>query len=289
MRNALKVSMFLVGGAQAVFGQSAHDHDAMPGMHHPAAATAAAKAEIAKVAKAVAPLGTTASARESGYAPVFGWIPTMGEHWVNRAGLRAGVPTNVMRPNNLMFSRIDGRDSLVGAAYAYYVNTSDTTRPAFFDGAPAWHEHADLAPEGQTLAMLHVWFVPSPDGPFAGHNPNLPFWALGMTPPEAARFADHAESMRIRKVALALGVVADTAGLFPQLMQRPEVRAAVVEHREAIRTLLPKLDARGVTDWASWDRSADEAAKHWDAVRAAYLATVRTPAIRQRMINVMDE
>jgi hypothetical protein len=95
--------------------------------------------------------------------------------------------------------------------------------------------------------------------------------------------------MRIRKVALALGVVADTAGLFPQLMQRPEVRAAIVPHREAIRALVPKLDAKDVSDWTAWDRSADEAAKHWDAVRAAYLATVRTPAIRDRMIRLMDE
>ena len=137
--------------------QSAHAQDTMAGMHHPApVTTVAAKAEIAKVAKGVAPLGTRAAARQSGFAPAFGWIPTMGEHWVNRAGLGAGSPTDRMAPNNLMFSRIDGRDSLVGAAYAYYAPISDSTRPSLFDGAPKWHEHANLAPAGQTLVMLRI-------------------------------------------------------------------------------------------------------------------------------------
>src|SRR4051812_4771507 len=277
MRNALKVSMFLVGGAQAVFGQSAHDHDAVPGMHHPAAATAAAKAEIAKVAKAVAPLGTTASARESGYAPVFGWIPTMGEHWVNRAGLRAGVPTNVMRPNNLMFSRIDGRDSLVGAAYAYYVNTSDTTRPAFFDGAPAWHEHADLAPPGQTLAMLHIWFVPSPDGPFAGTNPNLPFWALGLEAPDASRMSDPAIASRVRRAALALAEVADTSAMFPTLERRPAVHVAMNALRDSVRALVPLLKtAQSRKNAAEVERVTDRLAAQWDAMYSVFTKSTIT-------------
>ena len=48
-----------------------------------------------------------------------------------------------------MFSKIDGRDSLIGAAYAYFTAVADTFRPVIFDGAPPWHEHKDLGPPGR--------------------------------------------------------------------------------------------------------------------------------------------
>jgi hypothetical protein len=67
------------------------------------------------------------------------------------------------------------------------------------------------------------------------------------------------------------------------------VHDAIATEREAIRKLVPQLDAKGVHDWAAWDRVADQAAVHWDKVRAAYLEIVRTPAIRERMINLMNE
>jgi hypothetical protein len=188
-----------------------------------------------------------------------------------------------------MFSPVNGKQTLVGAAYSYIVPLTDSTRPPTFDGNPMWHDHPQFAPEGETLAMLHVWFVPSPDGPFAGHNPNLPFWALGLTPPDPTRFMDHSESLRIRKAALALGVVADTGGLFPALAQRPVIHQALDAERQAIQALVPRLDAKNVRDWAIWDRTADEAAAHWDKVRSIYLDNVRSPVAKERMINVMDE
>jgi hypothetical protein len=245
--------------------------------------------QIAQVKQGAKALETQDAAMAAGFHPVLNWLPTMGVHWINRRRQGTGGAIDIGSPDQLMFSPIDGKQELVGAAYSFIVPLRDSARPATFDGNPMWHDHPQFAPEGETLAMLHVWFVPSPDGPFAGHNPNLPFWALGMTPPDADRFADPVESIRIRKAALALAVVADTAGLFPTLMQRPEVHAVIVAQREAIRALMPRLDAKGVTDWASWDRVADNAAVRWDTVRAAYLATVRTPAIRERMTRVMDE
>ena len=82
---------------------------------------------------------------------------------------------------------MNGKETLVGIAYAVLLRDSGDTgdTPDLFDGNPAWHDHPDLAPPGTNLMMLHVWFVPSPDGPFAGHNPFLPFWAAGVTPPGA--------------------------------------------------------------------------------------------------------
>ncbi len=134
----------------------------------------------------------------------------MGVHWVDRSRMVKDKQSDVTAPDNLMFSKIGGKDSLVGAAWAYVAPVSDTTRPSLFDGAPPWHEHQNLAPPGQTLVMLHVWFVPSPDGPFAGTNPNLPFWAAGLDAPDASRMHDAAFSSRVRRASLALSEVIDT-------------------------------------------------------------------------------
>src|SRR5438128_1067708 len=180
-------------------------------MHHQAAAAApAARRQVDSVARAVQSLGTPAAAGAAGMHPAFGWIPTMGVHWVDRATMSKAAQSDRAHPGQLMFSRIAGHDSLVGAAYGYFTTAGDTTMPALFAGAPAWHEHADLAPAGQTLVMLHVWFVPSPDGPFAGTNPNLPYWALGLAAPDSARMHDAAFSALVRHAALALAEVADS-------------------------------------------------------------------------------
>src|SRR5262249_29306324 len=154
-----------------------------------------------------------------------------------------GRQTNRATPSQLMFSKIGGKDSLVGAAYGYFTAVADTIRPTLFDGAPAWHEHQDLAPAGMTLVMLHVWFVPSPDGPFAGTNPNLPFWAVGLAAPDSARMRDSVFSARVRRAALALAEVADSSSILSNLERRPEVHAAIMARRDTVRTLIPQLAA----------------------------------------------
>ena len=92
-----------------------------------------------------------------------------------------------------------------------------------------------------TLVMLHVWFVPSPDGPFAGTNPNLPFWAVGLAAPDASRMHDPAFKSRVYRASLALAEVADTTSILPSLEQRPDVKASLFAHRDTIRTLIPEL------------------------------------------------
>lgn len=253
------------------------------------APSAEARRQIEEVKRATSQLASTEQAAAGGYVLAFHWLPTMGEHWINPKRQQDGSSVVLDAPDQLMFSPVNGKPQLVGAAYSFIASLADAARPATFDGNPAWHDHPQFAPEGKTLAMLHVWFVPSPDGPFAGHNPNLPFWALGLTPPDARRFMDHEEGIRIRKAALALGILVDTAGIFPTLAERPAMRDVLAAQRQALRALLPALDAKEVTDWAAWDRAADDAAARWDTIRAAYLATVRTPAIRERMIKAMDE
>jgi hypothetical protein len=252
--------------------------------------SATAQRQIHDVEQATAKLASTDSAQANGFGPVFGWIPTMGTHWVSGQRMLAGKVFTLDAPSQLMFSRVNGKNTLVGAAYAYLTSVGDTVRPASFDGNPPWHEHPDLAPPGTTLVMLHVWFVPSPDGPFAGHNPYLPFWALGLTPPDADRMKDETVSLRVRKAALGLGEVADTNGLFPVLARRVPVHAVLDERRAAIRALVPQLDsAQRVHDWRRWDAVADQIGTNWQAIREAYLASAINPAVHARIEKFMDE
>jgi hypothetical protein len=258
-------------------------HD-MAGMDHSKPVSAKAQQEIADVAKATLPLGAPGAAASAGFQPVFGWIPTMGVHWVDETRMVKAKQSDIAAPDNLMFSRIAGKDSLVGAAYAYLAPVSDTARPNLFDGTPAWHEHQNLAPPGQTLVMLHVWFVPSPDGPFAGTNPNLPFWAAGLDAPDASRMLDAAFSSRVRRASLALSEVVDTVAIFPNLEGRPAVHSVLRARRDSVRALIPQLLAAQKTrDAAAWDRIADRLATQWDAMQSAYYESALTPAGRERM------
>ena len=259
----------------------------MHGMHHAAAkpVTAKARRQIDTVAKAVTSLGTTAAAASAGFTPRFGWIPTMGTHWVSVQKMMNGRQTDRSAPSQLMFSKINGRDSLVGAAYAYMTADNDTVRPSLFDGNPPWHDHPDLAPPGTDLVMLHVWFVPSPDGPFAGTNPNLPFWAVGLAAPDSTRIRrDPAFKSLVMRASVALGEVADSTSILPTLKERDDVGPAIAARRDSVRALIPEfLAAQNAHDSARWDRAAKKAAAQWDAMQATYLASARTPAGRERI------
>jgi hypothetical protein len=162
---------------------------------------------------------------------------------------------------------------------------ADTARPALFDGTPSWHQHQDLAPPGETLVMLHVWFVPSPDGPFAGTNPNLPFWAAGLAAPDSSRMHDDAMfNSRVRRAALGIAEVTDTLSNFPLMARRADIQVAVRPYRDTLQAIIPELlAAQKAKDVARWDRAADRAAAQWDAVYQTYLAHAPTPLARQRM------
>jgi len=284
---------FMLAGAFSVVagvGARAQGHD-MAGMdhHRTAAPSSIARRQIDSVVKATLPLGSHSAATRSGFQPAFGWIPTMGEHWVARGLMMNGRQTNRATPSQLMFSRIDGRDSLVGAAYAYMTAVGDTVRPRLFDGAPPWHEHRDLAPEGMTLVMLHVWFVPSPDGPFAGTNPNLPFWALGLAAPDASRMRDPVFSMRVRRAALALGAVADSTSILSDLEQRRGIADAIDARRDTVSALVPRIRAaQRANDRARWDAVVEQAARQWDGMYATYLSAARTADGKARITQYVD-
>jgi hypothetical protein len=278
----MRVWVLALAALPTVLGAQMHHH-------HDVAITANVQRQIDSVVKAIRPLGAPGAAAAAGFQPAFGWIPTMGEHWIARGLMMNGRQTNRATPSQLMFSKIGGRDSLVGAAYGYVTAVGDTVRPVLFDGAPPWHEHRDLAPSGLTLVMLHVWFVPSPDGPFAGTNPNLPFWAVGLAAPDPGRMRDTAFSSRVRRASLALAKVADTTSILSNLERRPEVGAAIDARRDTVRALIPRiLAAQQSKNRARWDALVAQAARQWDGMYAAYLAGVRDPEARAHVREYVE-
>ncbi|MGH7573533.1 MAG: hypothetical protein ACREM1_00140, partial [Longimicrobiales bacterium] len=160
-------------------------------------------------------------------------------------------------PEQLMSSPVEGTMRLVGVAYAFR-SAPDARLPAAFDGAlDRWHDHPRFAPAGETLHMLHVWFVESPDGPFAGFNPWLPFFAVGVTPPDAERMVDPVADARIRSLAAALGTIAEPTllGRAAERFADAETVRAIEASRDSIRSFVRRLaDARNEGDWVAWDR-----------------------------------
>ena len=290
-RTECVLAAFLLLSSVAV-GARAQQSGKMAGMagtdHHPAPTEISAKTrqEIADVFAALTPLSTTTAAQGAGFEPQFGWIATMGVHWVDLARMTKSAQSTLNSPDNLMFSRINGRDSLVGAAFAYLTTAGDTAVPALFDSRPAWHEHENLAPPGQTLVMLHVWFVPSPDGPFAGTNPNLPFWAAGLEAPDAAKMHDAAFNSRVRRAALAIAEATDSTSIFPRLGGRPALQPMLAPKRDSVRGVIAELlAAQKASDAARWDHAAERAAVLWDSIYQTYITTARTPDVKGRIAH----
>jgi len=265
--------------------------DAQSHTHSTAPPSAAAMRQIEQVEKAATLLSTPDLARAAGYEPALGWIAMMGTHWVHGPRMLKGKEgVTLTEPSQLMFSPVNGKETLVGVAYAYYAPLDDAKPPAVFDGAPAWHDHPGLAPPGTNLVMLHLWFAASPDGVFAGLNPFLPYWAAGVTPPSIDRMQDRAVSVRVRTAALALAEIVDTTGMFPVIARRPAVKAVLDERRDAIRSLVPQLEAAtNAKDQAKWDALLETLGAHWTAMREAYLKSALDPDIRARMAKSIDE
>lgn len=207
----------------------------------------AARLQMATLQQDISALNTPEAAKAAGFSPVLGDIPGMGVHWVHPA--RMGDPVDINAPDNLMFADIDGREQLVGAAYTFY-DVPDTQEPLPIDSDLAkWHDHPQFAPDGQTLHMLHVWFVPSSNGPFAGLNFWLPFRTAGIAVPSSCWMADEADSERIQIVSFAL--------VPPRAFGRgaePQAQASSPERKAMIAAL--DVAARNV-DHDAWVAAAD--------------------------------
>ncbi len=238
---------------------------------------------IRQLQTSVAGFRATDVASRSGFAPTLGDIPTMGVHWVNFARMQDGVKLD--QPDHLLFTRIAGRDSLVGVAYAFR-GPLDAHIPATFSSELAqWHDHANLGGgPGQTLHMLHVWFVPSPYGPFAGNNFFLPFMSAGMALPSPCWIQTDAEVDRLEMVASLIDVVNRqrdssivTAGQGMRARRRAGVGANMLgELANRLAPSLRRLDTAAIrADRADWERAADQTLSELRPFERQLLTTVR--------------
>lgn len=202
---------------------------------------------VAALQQAMSPFNTPEAARAAGFNPALGDIPGMGVHYVNMMRHLDGV--RIDAPDHLLFSTIDGREQLVGAAYAF-IDVPDTDEPIPFDSDLArWHDHPEFAVPGRTLHMLHVWFIPSSNGPFAGLNFWLPYRNAGIEPPSSCWLADDADAERIQRVSFSL---------VPPREPTPQVAARFAERRASRTDILAALDASArAVDHDAWVAAAD--------------------------------
>ncbi len=201
--------------------------------------------QIAALRLEMSALNTPEAARAAGFNPVLGDIPGMGVHYVNMLRNMDGV--HIDAPDHLMFSTIDGQEQLVGAAYAF-IDVPDTDEPIPFQSDLAtWHDHPQFADQGRTLHMLHIWFVPSSNGPFAGLNFWLPYRTAGIEPPSSCWMADPADAERIQTVSFAL---------VPP--RQPAAADRFAERQAARGDMLSALDAAArAVDHDAWVAAAD--------------------------------
>ena len=203
--------------------------------------------QVDALQQAMSKLDTPEAARAAGFNPTLGDIPGMGVHYVHMGRSLDGV--RIDAPDHLMFASIDGREQLVGAAYVF-IDVPETEVPIPFQSDLArWHDHPQFADQGRTLHMLHVWFVPSSNGPFAGLNFWLPYRTAGIEPPSSCWMADEADADRIQNVSFAL---------VPPREPTAEVAARFAERRAARGDMLAALDAAArAVDHDAWVAAAD--------------------------------
>ena len=183
------------------------------------------RAKIKDLEDSLASLSTPADARAAGFLPALGEIPGMGQHYVSLK-LSMNNDVDVDKPNNLLFANIEGEDQLVGAAYLFMDKVNTTKEIPFESELAAWHDHPQFAGPGQTLHMLHVWFIESSNGPFAGLNFWLPFKTAGMDVPNPCWMADEEVADKIRRVSVAF---AQFTGAIRYLLSRESTTSSSKE------------------------------------------------------------
>jgi hypothetical protein len=210
------IAAALVGGA-SIAAQHSHSQDAREGARsHPAEMqhtspqiSPVAQRQVQMVERGIARYADIEVAKREGWKPFGADEPLMGQHWsppeefdLDYQGSNARL--DYARPNNLMYTEIDGEMVLTGAAFVVRLGPGEALPEGFHGDADAWHVHdfekAVMAatekrpimrwlarwwlndnwladgPEGRArAAMVHVWAsLPNPDGPFADRNRLIP-------------------------------------------------------------------------------------------------------------------
>ena len=175
------------------------------------AAAPASDAQIEAARAAAAPYGELAAAKRAGWRPFGDAAPLMGRHYFHPSNpdYLPGEAVDPARPSNLLYAELGGRQVLVGLAFNWRLGAGDGLPEGFAGARDVFHVHdvarfvaavtedrpllraaarlfvapqfdGDDGVRRDRLAMVHVWTIPNPDGPFSSHNRALPFLRLGL-------------------------------------------------------------------------------------------------------------
>lgn len=190
------------------------DRPPVPAQREPANWRAMLPGQLDTVRATVARYRDINVAMREGWKPFAGGAdePLMGQHWYSKdPGLDyvAGGPIDLGRPNNLMYTDINGEMVLTGAAFVVRLGPRDAVPAGFAGPEDRWHVHdfvdaINAATEDRPivrylandwledtyfrrgddrarLAMVHVWTEgDNPDGVFADYDRTLPYRKLGL-------------------------------------------------------------------------------------------------------------
>lgn len=266
--------------------------------------------QVAEARQSVAPYQDFGAARRDGWKPFGGPASLMGQHYFDPSNpdYVTGESLDPSRPSNLLYAEIGGRMTLVSVAYNYRIGAGEFLPEGFAGARDVWHVHdvakfaanvtldrpllrwaasTFITPEFESddgvrrnrLAMVHLWTIPNPDGPFASHNRALAYLQLGLP----ADWADGASKEAARGLALAAKdgckIEIDTEAWIANLPRRTK-RALHSACQQVVDYMRPHLgdkasvNVAGEAAWAAFARRRDE---------------LLTPAQKLRIASIVED
>lgn len=216
--------------------------------------------------------------------------PLMGRHYYSEDApdYISGDALDFSRPNNLMYTDIDGRQVLTGVAFVVRLAEGEPVPEGFAGHMDRWHVHNFVAAiEAATeerpflgwlakwwldrnyrnkgddrgrLAMVHAWVtMDNPDGIFADYNRTIPYKKLGL--PEAYWQGASEEAARGLNLATEGGCDAINGTLWIATVDKQQERAinkACGEAADLVRAAISReektrINKTGERAWADFD------------------------------------
>jgi hypothetical protein len=231
-----------------------------------------------------------AVAEREGWKPFGDDEPLMGRHYYNESApdYVAGDPLDFSRPNNLMYTEIDGEQVLTGVAFVVRLAEGEPVPEGFAGNMDRWHVHDFIeaiaaATEERPLlgwianwwldenyrnkdddrgrlAMVHAWVtMENPDGMFADYNRTIPYRKLGLQ--ESYWQGASEEAARGLNLATTSGCEAISGTLWIATVDREQERtlkSACARAGGSVRAALARgekaaVNAAGERAWADFD------------------------------------
>ena len=274
---------------------------------------------VAEARRIAATLADTGAARREGFGPLAlrgatDLTPFQGQHWLHRWRVAGGSP-DLASPSFVMFAPVKGAWKQAGLAYSRRIGPDSLVPTALGGVETPWHLHQPCAfvpgegdvladgeddckarggyPRPPEIAMVHVWTIANPEGPFAHDNVALPYWVTGLPLPTAADLSTPGRARRTRALGLALGESYGArlpyARLIEHLAARPGLGDSLAVHRERLAGLVTALgEAERARNRARVKALSDRAIAEWEALERLYAASAPTAVLRTQLEHERD-